>query len=169
MLLLSKCMFKVHNKYKYLYCWFQTGTYPLVAFTLAFLIIANFEPTLHKKWSFPLRIPSANVDLFTFTEEILNEKLHFLYSATRGNRNCVNNLKEKQPRSSHQRCSVRKIVVRDFTKFTGKHWCQSLFLNNLIEKETLSQVFSCKFCEISKNTFFMEHLWATASTYSKLS
>ena len=97
MLLLSKCMSKVNNKYKYLYCWFQTGTYPLVAFTLAFLIIANFEPTLHKKWSFPLRIPSANVDLFTFTEEILNEKLHFLYSATRGNRNWVNNLKEKQP------------------------------------------------------------------------
>ena len=29
---------------------------------------------------------------------------------------------------------------------------------NLIEKETLAQVFSCEFCEISKNAFFTEHL-----------
>ena len=29
--------------------------------------------------------------------------------------------------------------------------------------ETLAQVFSCEFCEISKSTFFTEHLWVTAS------
>ena len=34
---------------------------------------------------------------------------------------------------------------------------------NFIKKETLARVFSCDFCEISKNTFFTEHLWATAS------
>ena len=28
---------------------------------------------------------------------------------------------------------------------------------------TLAQVFSCEFCEISKNNFFTEHLWVTAS------
>ena len=33
---------------------------------------------------------------------------------------------------------------------------------NFITKETLAQLFSCEFCEISKNTFFTEHLWATA-------
>ena len=33
---------------------------------------------------------------------------------------------------------------------------------NVIKKETLAQVFSCEFCEISKNTFFTEHVWATA-------
>ena len=33
---------------------------------------------------------------------------------------------------------------------------------NFIEKETLAQVFSCELCEISKNTFFTEHLWMTA-------
>ena len=32
-----------------------------------------------------------------------------------------------------------------------------------IKKETLAQIFSCEFCKISKNTFFAEHLWATAS------
>ena len=30
---------------------------------------------------------------------------------------------------------------------------------DFIEKETLTQVFSCKFCKISRNTFFIEHLW----------
>ena len=33
----------------------------------------------------------------------------------------------------------------------------------LLQKETLAEVLSCEFCEISKNTFFTEHLWATAS------
>ena len=66
-------------------------------------------------------------------------------------------------RSSHRRCSVKKAVFRKFTKFARKHLCQSLFFNkvaglrpeacNFIKKETLVQVFSCKFCDISKNTF----------------
>ena len=34
---------------------------------------------------------------------------------------------------------------------------------NFIKKETQGQVFTCEFCEISKNTFFTEQLWATAS------
>ena len=34
---------------------------------------------------------------------------------------------------------------------------------NFIKKKTLAQVFSCEFCEISKNTFFIEHLWTAAS------
>ena len=33
----------------------------------------------------------------------------------------------------------------------------------LLKKETLAQVFSYEFCEISKNTLFTEHLWMTAS------
>ena len=58
--------------------------------------------------------------------------------------------------------------IRKFANFTGKYLCQSLFFNkieacNFIKKETLTQVFSRKCCEISKNTFFTEHLWETAS------
>ena len=52
----------------------------------------------------------------------------------------------------------KKGVRRNFAKFTGKHLCQSLFFNkvaglacNFIKKEALAQVFSCEFCEISKN------------------
>ena len=41
------------------------------------------------------------------------------------------------------------------------------FLIFFIKKVTLAQVFSCEFCEISKNTFFTEHLWATASSRTR--
>ena len=43
------------------------------------LIVIN---SLHKKWSFPLQTSSVNVtkSAVTFTEEICNEKLHFLCS-----------------------------------------------------------------------------------------
>ena len=33
-------------------------------------------------------------------------------------------------RSSHQGCSVKKGVFRNFSKFTGKHMCQTCFLVN---------------------------------------
>ena len=36
---------------------------------------------------------------------------------------------------------------------------------NFIKKETLAQVFSCEFLEISKNTFFTEHVRTTASIF----
>ena len=32
----------------------------------------------------------------------------------------------------------------------------------------LAQVFSCEFCGISKNTYFTEHIWVTASVQSCL-
>ena len=34
-------------------------------------------------------------------------------------------------RSSHRRRSVRKSVLRNFSKFTGKHLCQNLFFNKV--------------------------------------
>ena len=50
----------------------------------------------------------------------------------------------------------KKGVLKNFAKFTGKHLCQS---KNLVKKETLTQVFSCEFFKVFKNTFFIEHLW----------
>ena len=68
----------------------------------------------------------------------------------------------------------KKSVLRNFRKLTGKHLCQSLFFNKVaglckfIKKETLAQVFSCEFSEISKSTFFTENLSTTASEKSWL-
>ena len=53
----------------------------------------------------------------------------------------------------------KKGVLRNFAKFTGNHLCQRhSFLINFIKKESLPQVLSSEFSEISKNTFFIEHL-----------
>ena len=61
-----------------------------------------------------------------------------------------------EARSSLLEVFCKKVVLRNFAKLTGKHLCPSFFLNKvagLIKKETLAQVFSCEFCEISKNNF----------------
>ena len=65
-------------------------------------------------------------------------------------------------RSSHRRCSVRKGVLRNFTKLTGKQLRQRLFFNK-IKKESLAQVFSCEFCKNSQEHFFTEYLRSTAT------
>ena len=65
-------------------------------------------------------------------------------------------------RSSHQRCSLEKGVLRNFSKFTGKQQlCQSLLFNK-VAGTAVAQLLSCEFWEISKNTFFTEQLWTTA-------
>ena len=65
---------------------------------------------------------------------------------------------------------MKKDILKNFPKFTGKHLCQSLFLIKLqteacdfIKKETLAQVFSCKLFETFKSAFFTDHLRTTAS------
>ena len=37
----------------------------------------------------------------------------------------------KSLRHSHWRCSIRKVVLRNFAKFTGKNLCQALFFNKV--------------------------------------
>ena len=76
-------------------------------------------------------------------------------------------------RSSRPEMFCKKGVLKNFAIFTGKQLCQRLFFNkvagatcNFIKKETLAQVFSCEFCEIFKNTFFIEHPWWLLLTVS---
>ena len=38
-------------------------------------------------------------------------------------------------RSSHQRCSVRKVVLRNFAQFRRKHLRQVLFYNKIAGRE----------------------------------
>ena len=59
-------------------------------------------------------------------------------------------------RSSRLEVFCKTGVLRNLAKFTGKSLRQSLFFNKvagLTEKQTLAQVLSCQFCQISKNTF----------------
>ena len=59
-------------------------------------------------------------------------------------------------RSSRPKVFCKKSVLRNFTKFTGKYLCQRNPPNacKFIKKDSLVQVLSFEFYEISKNTFF---------------
>ena len=71
--------------------------------------------------------------------------------------------------SSHRRCCVIKDVLRNFSKFTGKHLCQILSFNKVarllfnkvvglraatsLKNRLWHRCFPVNFCKISKNTF----------------
>ena len=71
---------------------------------------------------------------------------------------------------SHEGYSVKKV----FLEISQNSCARDSFLIklqatcNFIKKESLAQVFSCESCEVSKNTFFIEHLLTAASAYSAL-
>ena len=78
-------------------------------------------------------------------------------------------------RSSRSRIFFKIGVFKNFSNFTGKHLCQSFFLIKLqswtlqfYRKETPTQVFSCKICEIFKNTCFYWKPLVAASVYTSL-
>ena len=55
-------------------------------------------------------------------------------------------------RSSHERCSIKKCVLRNFSKCTGKHLCQGLFFKKvagrpatLLKKMTWHRCFPVNF------------------------
>ena len=60
--------------------------------------------------------------------------------------------------ANHQRCSLKKVFLEISQNPQEKTCTRDCFLiklqANFINKESLAQVFSCEFCEISKSTFF---------------
>ena len=62
---------------------------------------------------------------------------------------------------------MKKGVLKNLTKVTGKLLCQSLFFNKaeglrsatLLRKRVWHRCFPVNFVEISKSTFFTEHVW----------
>ena len=69
-------------------------------------------------------------------------------------------------RSSHQMCSVKKSVLRNFEKFTGKHLCQSIFFNKvaglsprlspatLLKKRLWHRCFPVNFAKFLRTPFY---------------
>ena len=76
-------------------------------------------------------------------------------------------------RSSHHRCSMKKGVLRNFTKFTRKHLYQSLFFNKvagltlatLSKKRLWQRCFPVDFAKFVRTGFFIEHLWTLVSVF----
>ena len=65
-----------------------------------------------------------------------------------------------------RRCSIKKGVLRNFAKFTGKHLCQSLFFDKiaglrpatLLKKRLWHRRFPLNFAKFLRATFVTEHL-----------
>ena len=54
-------------------------------------------------------------------------------------------------------------ILKNFAIFVGKHLCWNISLINLQVKLLQHRYFFCEFCNILKNTCFVEHLQITAS------
>ena len=61
-----------------------------------------------------------------------------------------------------QRCSVKKVFL-EILQNSQENTCARV---SFFKKESLAQVFSCEFCEISKNTFFYRTPLVAASGLS---
>ena len=66
-------------------------------------------------------------------------------------------------KSSHLEVSWKKGVLRNFTKFTRKHLCRSIFSNKVAILHPVLKRYPGT--GVLKNTFSIEHLRATASKY----
>ena len=75
--------------------------------------------------------------------------------------------KNWRDRSSHRSCSVKKGVLKNFAKFTGKHLCQCIFFikvaglrpATLLKMRLWHRCFPVNFVKFLRTPFFIEHLW----------
>ena len=69
--------------------------------------------------------------------------------------------------SSRPEVFCKEGILINFSKFTGKHLCQSLFLNKvaglrpatLLKKRLWHRCFPMNFVKFLGTPFFIEHLW----------
>ena len=68
-------------------------------------------------------------------------------------------------RSGRPKVFCKKGALSNFSKFTRKHLCQTLFVNNvarpatLLKKRLLHRCFPVNFEKFIRTPFFIEHLW----------
>ena len=97
--------------------------------------------------------------LLRFLKAVLNGVFQKIISTDKQIFNISNNVSSIVIyRSSHRKCSVRKGVLWNFAKVTGKYLCQSLYFNkvrsvNFIKLEAEAQVFS-SFPKFLRTLFF---------------
>ena len=87
-----------------------------------------YNPVKHLRWNWSIFAKSSILDVW---ESFLNAPLYFPQLTECEPTTLVSNYtqflfcsNEKAPsRSSHRKCSVKKDVLKNFAKFTGKHLC----------------------------------------------
>ena len=71
------------------------------------------------------------------------------------------------PEAGARRRSVEKVLLKNSQNSKESNCAGMSYFNkvaglrpaSLLKKRLCAQVFSCKFCEIFKSVFFIEHLW----------
>ena len=93
-------------------------------------------------------------------------QLHHIFcpvgSMVSSSSSCKKNIQMYLFRSSCPDLFCKKVVLKNFTKFTGKHLCQSLFVNKVaglrpatfFKKSLWRRCLSVNFAKISKTIFF---------------
>ena len=92
----------------------------------------TFMTTLHKKWSFPLRISSVNVTkskLFVQCSVFWTQMSAIKFQNI--SHQVINLWSLLKDRSSHPEVFYQKGILKSFAKFTGKNLWESLFFNNV--------------------------------------
>ena len=71
-----------------------------------------------------------------------------------------------------QRCSVKKGLLKFFLQNSQESTCTSLSFKKVADlyifttKRVVAEVFSCEFCDIFNDTFFIEYLWCLPGSAS---
>ena len=95
--------------------------------------------------------------LFSYNFNKTGKILKRLFSVTSAVLRHDGNKEDFVDRSSHRRCSVKKDVLRNFSKFTRKHMSQSLFFLNKVQA-LYRTIYTCvqkvnKYVRVAINSF----------------
>ena len=118
-----------------------------VKFLLKYLTSSKFILKKKSKCLNFIRVFPFFISFFYWNE--INKK-SAIKEGTRKMENCKAN--HILDRSSHRMCSVRKGVLRNFAKVTGKYLCQSPFFN-FIKKRLWHRCLPVNFAKYSRTSF----------------
>ena len=92
-------------------------------FSIAKLENSGFEPkilsNIKKAYIIDNKLRLLGMYKYTLADKNIHLHTYKLHSN-------IGDIGMSKSRSSHQSCSMKTDVLRNFTKFTGKHLCQSL-------------------------------------------
>ena len=121
-------------------------------FTMNFILSYKFRTKLF-----------LSKNLSSFSTFISNKKYSFKNTKV----NCLSYLfgVSRMPRNSCSKLFCKEIVLKTFSKFTGKHLCRSLFFNKVVGPATILKkrlrhwCFPANFTKFLRTPFYIEHLW----------
>ena len=92
-------------------------------------LILCYQPFRSSQQNINIRGQTQRVTIKTI--KLINHVMEIALHKRRGFPLSISSANTTKSRSSHQRCSLKKLVLRNFTKFTEKNLCQSLVFDKV--------------------------------------